>query len=235
VLSTLFDRDLPVVLALAGAALLTGWARIRQRPAAEPETAWLVFSWLTATALVLLLEHPLWRNHVAHLVPATALLVALALERAGPMLGRRAGLALVAALAVVVPYHALHMGELLWPRGPRGAEAAARTALEELPPRGWAISDEPGLVWRTGRRTPADLVDTSVLRIDSGRITAASLAAHAADPRVCAVLVWSSRFGRLSELPGLLTGYRESGRYGGPRVMYTRTGCAPGAALGNSD
>ncbi|MGH8975982.1 MAG: hypothetical protein ACRD0C_22575, partial [Acidimicrobiia bacterium] len=124
-------------------------------------------------------------------------------------------------------YHAVHLGDVLWPQPPRGAEAAARAGLEALPAGAWAISDEPGLVWRTGRRTPADLVDTSVLRIDSGRITAASLAEEAADPRVCAVLVWSSRFGRFTELPRLLAGYREAARYGGPRVLYVKDPCTP--------
>lgn len=231
VLSTLFDRDLPVVVALAGAALVAVWARFRQRPAAEPEAAWLVASWLAATTVVLLLEHPLWRNHVAHLVPAGALLVALALERAGPVLGRQAGVALAAALAAAVPYHLVHMDDVLWPAGPRGAEAAARAGLEALPAGAWAISDEPGLVWRTGRRTPGDFVDGSVLRIDSGRTTASSIAAGAADPRVCAVLVWSSRFGRFSELPGLLTDYRAAASYGGPRVLYVRPDCRSEGAV----
>ncbi|MGH8992297.1 MAG: hypothetical protein ACRDZ7_12375 [Acidimicrobiia bacterium] len=227
VITTLLDRDLPVAMALGGAALVAVWARFRQRPAPEPETTRLVAGWLAATAVVLLLEHPLWRNHVAHLVPAGALLVALALERAGPVLGRRAAVALGAAVAVAVPYHVVHMDDVLWPRGPRGAEAAARADLSALPARAWAFSDEPGLVARTGRHSPPDLVDGSVLRIDSGRITATSLAAAAADSRVCAVLVWSSRFGRFTELPRLLTGYREAAAYGGPRVLYLRDPCRP--------
>ena len=241
VLSTLLDRDLPVVLALTTAALLAVGARFYQQrataallvfgarfhPRRTPErgTATLVAWWLAATAGVLLLEHPLWRNHVAHMVPAGAVLVALAVERAGPFPGRRVALAAGVVLAVAVPYHLIHTHDVLWPAPPRGAEAAARSDLETLPDGAWAISDEPGLVWRTGRRTPADLVDASVLRIDSGRITAASLAEDAADPRVCAVLVWSSRFGRFTELPRLLTGYREAARDGGPRVLYVRTDC----------
>ncbi|HEY3239815.1 MAG TPA: hypothetical protein VGL92_09650, partial [Acidimicrobiia bacterium] len=251
VLSTLFDRDLPMALALAGVAVAVAWARFRQRPSRfsdlvtasgpygpigvtrnhegpDPGVAVLVTWWLAATAAVLLLEHPLWRNHVAHLVPAGAVLVALALERAGPVLGRRATLAAGVALAVAVPYHLAHVHEVLWPAPPRGAEAAAQASLEALPAGAWAISDEPGLVWRTGRRTPADLVDTSVLRIESGRITATSLADDAADPRVCAVLVWSSRFGRFSELPRLLRGYREAERYSGLRVLYVKAACRPG-------
>ena len=241
VASTLLDRDLPVVLALITAALLAfgSWlhrrqataalnvfgARFHQRRTPEPGTGTLVAWWLVATAAMLLLEHPLWRNHVAHLVPAAALLAALAVERAGPFPGRRAFLAAGAVLAVAVPYHLIHTHDVLWPAPPRGAEAAARSDLEALPEGAWAISDEPGLVWRTGRRTPADLVDTSVLRIESRRITANSLAAAAAEPQVCAVLVWSSRFGRFSELPRLLTGYREAVRYGGPRVLYVKAEC----------
>ncbi len=227
VLSTLADRDLPFVLALAGAGVLVAWLRVRPRHSPEPGTAALLAWWLAATAGVLVLEHPLWRNHVAHLVPAGALLVAFALERAGPALRRPAVLAGAATLVLAAPYHLLHMDDVLWPSGPRGREAAARAGLEALPAGAWAISDEPGLVWRTGRRTPADLVDTSVLRIDSGRITAASLAEAAADSRVCAVVVWSSRFGRFTELPGLLTGYREEARYGGPKVLYVKEPCEP--------
>jgi hypothetical protein len=227
VLSTLFDRDLPVALALAAAGVLAIWARTGPRRSPDPGEGTLVAWWLAATAVVLVLEHPLWRNHVAHLVPAGALLVALALDRAGPVLGRRAVVAGGVALALAVPYHLAHVHEVLWPAPPRGAEAAARADLGALPAGAGAISDEPGLVWRTGRRTPPDLVDTSVLRIESGRITAASLAEEAADPRVCAVLVWSSRFGRLSDLPRLLTGYREAARYGGPRVLYVKASCRP--------
>jgi hypothetical protein len=227
VVSTLGDRDLPLLLALAAAVLVVAWVRVRPRAAPEPGTGMLLAAWLAATAAVLVLEHPLWRNHVAHLVPAGALLVALTLERARPRLGRRAAVAGAAVLAVSVPYHAVHAGDVLWPSPPREAEAGARADMDALPAGAWAISDEPGLVWRTGRRTPADLVDASVLRIESGRITAGSLAEEAADPRVCAVLVWSSRFGRLTELPRLLAGYRESARYGGPRVLYIKDACAP--------
>src|SRR5256885_8808489 len=46
---------------------------------------------LAASAVVLAVEHPLWRNHVAHLIPPAALLVGAGLDRllkAGPA-GRR--------------------------------------------------------------------------------------------------------------------------------------------------
>lgn len=218
--STLADRDLPLLVAIAGAAMAALAAR--RRPTGAPRVGFVV-AWLGATAAILLLEHPLWRNHLAHLVPSIALLVAAGADATRA----RMAAALGVALALVVPYHLAHTRPILWPAAPAGAEAAARADLAALPPGAWAISDEPGLVWREGRRTPAHLVDTSVLRIESDRITAASLAAEGADPRVCAVLVWSSRFGRLAELPALLEGYRETRRYGGPRVLYVKEGCRP--------
>jgi hypothetical protein len=225
VTATLAGRDLPL---LVGTAILccemVARRRFRNRLSGEA----VVGAWLGATVVVLALEHPLWRNHVAHLVPPLALLVA---SGSGRLLRFRRtpsllfGLALL--LAAVAPYHLLHNAGVLRPRPPTGAEAAAHHQLADLPAGAWAISDDPGLVWRAGRRTPPDLVDTSVLRLDSGRITAASLAQAAAEPQVCGLLVWSERFGRLSDLPTRLEGYRVAARYGGPRVLYVKDACSP--------
>jgi hypothetical protein len=227
-ISTLGDRDLPIVV--AGLLGLVGmWlARSRGSRRDSPTTAAgaaLVVAWLAGTSVVLALEHPLWRNHVAHLVPASALLVAVAFDRLRPRAVRGA---LVAVVLLAVPYHAVHLSEMLWPAPPGPALAAARADLRALPPGAQVISDDPGVVWRAGRRTPDDLVDTSILRIESSRLTAPSLArASVADP-VCAVLVWSYRFGDLAALPKLLEdrGYRATARYGGPKVLYVRDACA---------
>jgi len=236
VLSTLGDRDLPVVLAAlaAGVAAVAGRRPSRWRPGASPgEDAGqppgvpLVVVWLAGTVAVLVLEHPLWRNHVAHLIPATALLVAVALERLPTGRTRAAVLAAAVAL-VVIPYHVVHLSEVLWPAPPGPALAAARADLRGLPPGAQVISDDPGVVWRAGRRTPDDLVDTSILRIESGRLTAPSLARAAVVDPVCAVLVWSHRFADLTTLRALLEdhGYRVTGRYGGVKILYTRATCA---------
>jgi hypothetical protein len=208
----------------------------------------LVTAWLATTVIVLALEHPLWRNHVAHLIPPAALLIAAGLERplrfasgiagrnrraakgagSGVFSLRSAVIALAtAAGAAVLPYHAGHVSEVLWPAPPGPALAAARADLRALPAGGRVISDDPGVVWRAGRRTPADLVDASILRIESGRLTAQSLARAAADQEVCAVLVWSHRFGDLAPLPDLLqqAGYSAGPRYGGPKVLWRRPRC----------
>ncbi len=240
VASTLGDRDLP--LALAGVAALAGSALLRRgRPRTgteDPAGVRLVGAWLGATVLVLAAEHPLWRNHVAHLVPAGALLVGAAFDRLRPnpppTVGsprRRAGAALgVLAAVVAVPYHLVHMSDVLWPAPPGPALAAARADLAALPPGAWAISDDPGVVWRAGRRTPDDLVDASILRIESGRLTAVSVARAASDPKVCAVLVWSHRFAGLRGLTDLLSnqGYRPGPGYGGVKALWIRPGCSAG-------
>jgi len=238
VLSTLGDRDLPVLLA-ALAALVAGLAVPNRRSMSgiqrKSKAGWtgeggwgLVAGWLLATAVVLAAEHPLWRPHVSHLIPPAALLVASAFDRLRRRLRAGAVVMVAVAACAVVPYHLVHLSEVLWPAPPGPALAAARADLRALPAGAEAISDDPGVVWRAGRRTPPDLVDTSILRIDSHRITAASLARAAADRRVCAVLVWSHRFGDLAVLPDGLrqAGYAPAGAYGGPKQLWRR-GCAP--------
>jgi hypothetical protein len=230
VVSTLGDRDLPLLLAAIGTAALIGPGRRRREPrhlTVRGGGTALVTAWLGATIVVLAAEHPLWRNHVSHLVPAAALLVAVGVEKLRP-LRRRAvvGAGLLAALAL--PYHVVHLSEMLWPAPPGKALAAARADLRALPPGAQVISDDPGVVWRAGRRTPDDLVDTSILRIESKRLTAPSLARAATVDPACAVLVWSHRFGDLTSLPKLLEDhrYRPIARYGGPRVLWVRDACS---------
>jgi hypothetical protein len=226
VISTLGDRDLPLVLAalLGITGVRVARPGVSRGPGVNSAGARLVTAWLAGTIVVLALEHPLWRNHVAHLVPASALLVAVAFDRFR-LRALRAALVAVAVLAL--PYHAVHLADVLRPAPPGPALAAARSDLRALPPGAQVISDDPGVVWRAGRRTPDDLVDTSILRIESGRLTAPSLArASVVDP-VCAVLVWSHRFGDLATLPALLEerGYRPTARYGGVKVLFTRPSC----------
>ena len=262
VVSTLGDRDLPLVVAAAASALLA--AAARRRPTAASPTVGpgagtvrqaadgglsglptvtvgkplglpLIGAWLAATLVVLAAEHPLWRSHASHLIPAAALLTAAGADRflATAPARRRRSVLLAAALAgaVAVPYHVVHLSEVLWPAPPGPALAAARADLRALPAGGQVISDDPGVVWRAGRRTPDDLVDTSILRIEAGRLTAASLARAAADHRVCALLVWSHRFADLAALPGLLRdgGYAAGPAYGGPKVLWRRAACNPRA------
>jgi len=247
VASTLGDRDLPLVAMALVAALHVAWRPARARPAApttvgRPDVGrvrWhervptspvaLLGAWLGATVVVLTLVDPLWRPHIAQLVPPGALLVASAVT--GSLAAHRwCGRALAVAAVVVVPYHVVHASSLLAPSPYRGSAAEVVHSLTGLPDGALAISDDPGLVWRAGRRTPPDLVDASVLRIETGRITAASVAAAAATDDVCAVAVRSrQRWGSFEDLPERLAaaGYRAVLTDEGSRVLYLKERCAP--------
>ena len=65
-------------------------------------------------------------------------------------------------------------GGALRPSPIEGCAAEAVDLLRNLPDGALAISDEPGLVWRAGAPHAPDLVDTSVLRIQTGDITSES-------------------------------------------------------------
>ncbi len=101
--------------------------------------------------------------------------------------------------------------------------------LRALPSGAWVISDEPGFVYRAGMRTPPLLNDPSIKRIDQKLLTTDTVADAAADPRVCAVVVWSRRFAR--DLPGLADRLAAEGleprSFGGDRTLWLRPDCRP--------
>ncbi|MCZ7526030.1 MAG: glycosyltransferase family 39 protein [Acidimicrobiia bacterium] len=268
--STFGDRDLPILVAGA-LALLFGWRRRRdggdrRAPGAAPrsggsgvpdrltEGSRPIALWLVLVIAVVVLQDPMWRNHMAHLIPPAALLVGV---------HRPPWRALAIAAIVVVPYALVHLRPVIWPEPYRGRAATVVQALRDLPEGAWAISDEPGLVWRAGRRTPAHLVDASRLRIEADaeslRVTPRVVAAAAAEPQVCALVVWSERYSghrwrdhemepELAEryrafeddLPGLLAGagYEVARRWDAEHVLYLKPGCDPStsaAAAGPGD
>jgi hypothetical protein len=185
----------------------------------SPDT--LLLAWLTGVALVLLAEHPMWRPHVSQLIPALVLLAAR---------HRPPWRALALAAVVVVPYHVVHAWDVLHPSGFTGSSAEVVARLEALPEGALAISDDPGIVWRAGRRTPPDLVDASILRMETGQITSASLEAVATEPDVCAVVVRSRvRWGSFDDLPERLAdaGYDIAHEDPQGRRLYLKTACRP--------
>jgi hypothetical protein len=240
-LSTLWSRDLTLYLFGSVAAVL-GVLAYRDHDRARPDgvdddQSWagagdgrpsgrlLVVVWVTATALWLVVAvSPLWRAHVSAIVPPLALLIGLY---------RPSGRALVATALVSLPLVALQAQGALLPGPYEDSEAEVVARLRSLPEGAWVLSDEPGLVWRAGRRTTDDLVDPSMLRVQQGRYDEDSLVAAAADPQVCAVVVRSAdRFGAFDDLGSRLAaeGYDDVVAYGGPRMLYVRSDCDPPAS-----
>jgi hypothetical protein len=223
------DRD-AIILVAAALALLALVLGRRAAPPSSPARSGeprltspdvLLLSWLGATLLVLLAEHPMWRPHVSQLVPGLALLAAR---------HRPSWRILAIAGVLVLPYHLVHAWSVLRPDPYQGTAAEAVAVLEDLPEGALAISDDPGLVWRSGRSTPPDLVDASVLRIETGHITSARLAEVAAQPEVCAVVVRSAeRWGRFDDLPHRLDelGYVPAAQDGDVRRVYVKPDCRP--------
>jgi len=175
-------------------------------------------AWLAVQAALLVWEPQMWRPHVSEVIVPLALLVALR-----PPSWR----ATAVVVALALPWYVVNVHTMLWPSPYRGEDAAAVGRIRALPQGAWAISDEPTFIWRADRRTPGNLVDSSIKRIQEKLVTATTVARGAAKPQVCAVVVWTSRFGSFSTLPRLLTdeGYEPVARYGGPRVIYEKPDC----------
>lgn len=223
-LSTLGDRDLPLLVALALALVAVVLAR-RGRSATSPALALqarltdpstLLGAWLGATLLVLLTEHPMWRPHVSQVVPPLALLAAR---------HRPPARWLAVAAVLVLPYHLVRAWPVLHPDGYRAVEQQVEDGLRGLPPGARAISDDPGIVWRAGRLTPPDLVDASILRMQTGDLTPETITAAAAADGVCAVAVLRAEaWGSFPDLPARLeaAGYRVAVRGTGVERLYLR-------------
>ncbi|HTO00244.1 MAG TPA: hypothetical protein VL068_06175 [Microthrixaceae bacterium] len=254
IISTMWDRDLVIYL-FGAATILWGiwtWSQNRStsaelassptddspvddspvEPASISETQWtpsersLVISWVVFSALWLVfMVSPMWRPHVSAMIPPLALLLGVfALPRK----------ALYVLGVLSLPLLVIQLDGLLAPGGYSGSEARVVAILEELPPGAWALSDEPGLVWRAGRRTTDNMVDPSMLRVQQGRYNVDTLIADATKKQVCAVVVRSNeRFGSFPDLAEKLEskGYEvvdtSRNRVGDDQRVYIKTDCDP--------
>lgn len=202
-LDTLWDRDKLVLVALA-LAVITWVVRlvVRRRAGKAGDRALTIVVgflvlWVVMLVALLVWEPAMWRAHVAHLVPPLALLAALRPPSWKVLL--------VAGL-VTVPFAIASNTAILWPGGYSGPEAALVQRLRAFPDDAQFISDDPGLVWRSGHDTPGDFADTSYQRLDDGSITQDSLVRAASARDVCGVVVTSPQhFGRLRGLHDALS------------------------------
>jgi hypothetical protein len=133
---------------------------------------------------------------------------------------------------VTIPFQVVTLRPLLLPHDYTGHTAQVVRALRALPPDAWALSDEPGLVWRARHGTDPFYVDASVLRIDSRvdaiRITPDRVVRAATRPRVCAVVITSrERFGSWPDLPERLEriGYHQTVELGEGLGLWERERC----------
>lgn len=230
VVSTIWSRDL-LLATLVVVAL--GWAATRWRDS-TPLGRGIVL-WAAAMTGFLVVQPALWRNHISHLVLPLAIVVARVLGPSRPSrVSRdrsRRSRVLIVALVIVTLVQVRFSANILVPAGYDADSRAALRALEAVPSDARVISDEIGLVWRGGRRTPDDLVDMSIKQFQQERVTLERLESIAARSEVCGVLIWSRR--HLGSVEGLATslatlGYQLEQRFGGQqgaRSLWVKRRC----------
>jgi 4-amino-4-deoxy-L-arabinose transferase-like glycosyltransferase len=224
VITTLWDRDLFLVVALVLALATFVVARLAGTPAPRLDgkppigiVVTVLALWAALVFAVLVWEPALFRAHVVHLVPPLALLASL---RPPPWT------VLAVAAVFTAPFWGIGNREILWPSPYGGSEATLVDRLRDLPAGSLVISDDPGYAWRAGHAPPGELADPSFQRIERGDITESSLARAAASREVCGVVVTSARhFGSFPTLGTRLRaeGYRAE-RFG-PITLYSRRDC----------
>jgi len=166
----------------AGGGRGVGWSEYRSRwaPAA------LLVGWVLLQAAALLADPVTSEERVALLVPPLALAVVVVPPR-------RALLPVAVAALMVFPWQFDgSVRPLITPGRHQAEEAAAVDALRALPDDGLVISDAPGLVWQSERRSPPELVDLARAVTDGPPVTPGEVLEHTRRPEVCAVLVWAS-------------------------------------------
>jgi hypothetical protein len=183
----------------------------------------ILWWWAGLVLVVLLLQDPMFRNHLAALVAPLSLLVARF---------RPSWRAVAIAAILTIPFQAWQLHDLLVPEDYSGDEAIVVDHLRALPDGAWALSDEPGFIWRAGKATDPFYVDPSVLRIHSRvkdiAITEDRLVRAAANPRQCAFVIWAPvRFGSFPGLPARLEeiGYQQVEDFGHGRGVWLRRPC----------
>jgi 4-amino-4-deoxy-L-arabinose transferase-like glycosyltransferase len=174
-------------------------------------------AWVAAAALLLAFQHPLWPHHAVAMTAPLALLGG-GLARVLP--GRIAAVACLAALAASVAPAALVRAQQL----PPSADAPVTAALRaNTAPADLVVTDDQFAAALAGRDVPPPLVDTSLVRVQSGDLTTAEVESLADRPGVRAVLLAN---GRLAALPGFLTWVGErfpaAVDLGGGRTLYLR-------------
>ncbi len=185
----------------------------------------ILWWWVGLVVVVLLLQDPMFRNHLAALVAPFALLVARF---------RPSWRAVVITAILTLPFQASQLQELLVPKDYSGNAVVVVNRLRALPDGAWALSDEPGFIWRAGKATDPFYVDPSVLRIHSRvkdiAITEDRLVRSAANPRECAFVIWAPvRFGSFPHLSTRIEqlGYQQVEDFGHGRGVWLRPTCQP--------
>jgi hypothetical protein len=202
--------ELPLaLLATAGALAALAVRRWRILPPAL---------WACASFVVLVRQQPLFPHHVALLIPPLALTAAVGLPSLAEILpaalgagrgmltdarGRGALAVMLAGVVLVWSVGATTVQSATPPAAaPCPSAAAARALAASTQPGDLVVADDQYIAALASRDVPPQLVDTSLVRIQSGYLTTTQLETAIQAPDVRAILFCSGRF-------NLVPGFRE--------------------------
>jgi hypothetical protein len=181
-----------------------------------------LLAWLLVTLAVLFRQQPLFIHHLIALEPPLIALALLGLakpeayhaelnkyqvnvHKTARLLSGAALFLLVAAIIGggvqdVIYYHAANAQEA----GSTTQQmlVVANDLRQATKPGDWVITDGQFIAALADRSTPPSLVDTSTVRLQTGYITVAQLEQAAMNPRVHAVLFYTSRFYAVRQAAG---------------------------------
>jgi 4-amino-4-deoxy-L-arabinose transferase-like glycosyltransferase len=218
----------------------------------------LVAAWGLATLVALLQQPTPWPRHAVFLVPPLVLLAALLLRLAPPLPAARAARRLPATdrlraalrQPTIATYGALILLGATFAIGliisvvedERALSYSASNAVGgqvlisytlagAVPSGDVVVTDDPYLAGLVGLRLPPELIDTSLVRIETGNLTAKQLETVITRDDVRAVLFSSGRFDRVPGFRGWVTHNFEARKdFGGGRILYVKGAQGPVSA-----
>ena len=208
-------REVPLIL-----LALVGAVRTLAMPARRRAGAAMTL-WAIAAAAAVAAQHPLWPHHVSAVVPPLAVLGGLAL--ATPLPRTRAfGMTIAVATVTACVVSALtYMWTYRPAQSPGGDDRVVAALRANVPPGSLVVSDDQTTVAQAGLDAPPELVDTSLVRINSGNLSTADVERIIERDHVRAVLFGTTR---LEHLPGLkewvMSSAQETVNLSEGRVLY---------------
>jgi 4-amino-4-deoxy-L-arabinose transferase-like glycosyltransferase len=164
-----------------------------------------LIAWFLAAAYMLWTTEPLFQHHLVALIPP---FIALEVMGIGPIRWQKTPAALLTSVTSVIALILILVAVLLNAQGVQRyyraerLQAAADLAAQqqvvkdlraEVQPGQLVITDAQFIAGLADRSTPSALVDTSIVRIDTGYLTSQQLIQEASQPQVRAVLFYTGR------------------------------------------
>lgn len=181
----------PGVVVLSAALLVSMLIKSRRGAHETPRPGgprWLPPMWLAATVLLLAVFTPVgpgFSRALVFLIPPLLLTTAAI---------SRVWIPVLVVLVVAAASWQLATFDLARGFGASPEKQAIVAVLGQLPAEAYVVSDDPGIIWASGRLSHPSTVDPSYARFDTGYLTPADVDRALDDPQTCAFVATSGRF-----------------------------------------